>query len=457
MLLDAFGWAFVQRHADHPFLRRLEIEPVASQFPSTTTAHLTTLYTGLPVAEHGLYEWRRLRTGAGRRRSSRCRSSPRTGAAGPRPAASWSRGRRCSSSSRSRRAYCSRRRSRPASTTRAAFAGATVEPYERFEAAVGAAAGHARAHPPLLGPHRRRRPPLRPVEPEFAAASRGGAGRAGDAPRHVRRRHRRPRADRRRRRSTIWTSSGRRCSSTLRHPPAGLRPRLLPARRPTRRPSWASSPPRLGERAEVRLAAELFPDAGPRLQARLADVCVLPAPGRMAWLQAYPSRQLEFRGHHGGLTRGGVGDLGRHDAAMNSGVSYTALEPDTEERFVSLRRALGVTTFGINQIILRPGQRGRIHRHTTQEEVYLVLDGTLTLVFEDEVDELGQGRDRPRRARRAPLHRQPASRGRAADRARRRRSSMSAATARRSPLGRHRADAPPQDLPLPPDEPVRGA
>ena len=57
VLLDAFGWAFVQRHADHPFLRRLEIEPVASQFPSTTTAHLTTLYTGLPVAEHGLYEW----------------------------------------------------------------------------------------------------------------------------------------------------------------------------------------------------------------------------------------------------------------------------------------------------------------------------------------------------------------------------------------------------------------
>src|SRR4051794_14407764 len=57
VLLDAFGWAFVERHADHPFLRRLEIEPVASQFPSTTTAHLTTLYTGLPVEAHGLYEW----------------------------------------------------------------------------------------------------------------------------------------------------------------------------------------------------------------------------------------------------------------------------------------------------------------------------------------------------------------------------------------------------------------
>ena len=58
VLLDAFGWAFVQRHADHPFLRRLEITQASSQFPSTTTAHLTTLYSGLPVTEHGLYEWR---------------------------------------------------------------------------------------------------------------------------------------------------------------------------------------------------------------------------------------------------------------------------------------------------------------------------------------------------------------------------------------------------------------
>jgi mannose-6-phosphate isomerase-like protein (cupin superfamily) len=76
---------------------------------------------------------------------------------------------------------------------------------------------------------------------------------------------------------------------------------------------------------------------------------------------------------------------------MNSGVSYTALAPDTEERFTSLRRELGVSTFGLNQIILRPGQRGRIHRHKTQEEVYIVLSGTLTIVYADEVKELGQG------------------------------------------------------------------
>jgi mannose-6-phosphate isomerase-like protein (cupin superfamily) len=76
---------------------------------------------------------------------------------------------------------------------------------------------------------------------------------------------------------------------------------------------------------------------------------------------------------------------------MNSGVTYARLDPDTEERFLSLRRALGVTSFGLNQILLRPGQRGRIHRHTTQEEVYLVLAGTLTLWVEGEARELGQG------------------------------------------------------------------
>ena len=33
VLLDAFGWAFVQRHADHPLLQRLEIEPIALAVP----------------------------------------------------------------------------------------------------------------------------------------------------------------------------------------------------------------------------------------------------------------------------------------------------------------------------------------------------------------------------------------------------------------------------------------
>ena len=56
-----------------------------------------------------------------------------------------------------------------------------------------------------------------------------------------------------------------------------------------------------------------------------------------------------------------------------------------------LRRRLGVTAFGLNQIMLRPGQRGRIHRHEHQEEVYLVLSGTLTLEVEGEARDLAAG------------------------------------------------------------------
>ena len=67
---------------------------------------------------------------------------------------------------------------------------------------------------------------------------------------------------------------------------------------------------------------------------------------------------------------------------MEDGVGRAELHPDAGERFVSLRRQLGVTTFGINQIVLEPRQRGRIHRHGRQEEVYLVIEGTLTLVIE---------------------------------------------------------------------------
>ena len=59
--IDAFGWRFAERHADHPWLRRVAadgtIQQWTSQFPSTTTAHFVTLHSTLPVAEHGLYEW----------------------------------------------------------------------------------------------------------------------------------------------------------------------------------------------------------------------------------------------------------------------------------------------------------------------------------------------------------------------------------------------------------------
>jgi uncharacterized cupin superfamily protein len=65
-------------------------------------------------------------------------------------------------------------------------------------------------------------------------------------------------------------------------------------------------------------------------------------------------------------------------------VAFGRLDPDSGERFQRLRDALGVSTFGVNLIMLQPGQCGRIHRHDVQEEVYLVLEGSLSLGLEGE-------------------------------------------------------------------------
>jgi len=54
---DAFGWRFVERHAEHPLFTRANVERWSSCFPSTTTVHSTTIHSGLPLGEHGLYEW----------------------------------------------------------------------------------------------------------------------------------------------------------------------------------------------------------------------------------------------------------------------------------------------------------------------------------------------------------------------------------------------------------------
>lgn len=76
---------------------------------------------------------------------------------------------------------------------------------------------------------------------------------------------------------------------------------------------------------------------------------------------------------------------------MASGVTTSAVDWESVDRFFSLRRELGVTSFGLNQITLQPGQRGRIHRHREQEEVYLVLAGTLTVAVEGDEHELESG------------------------------------------------------------------
>jgi len=76
---------------------------------------------------------------------------------------------------------------------------------------------------------------------------------------------------------------------------------------------------------------------------------------------------------------------------MENGVSTAKLNPDAEERFQLLRRELGVTSFGLNLMTFGPGGRSRVHRHERQEEVYLVMEGTLSLLLEDQELQLGVG------------------------------------------------------------------
>jgi hypothetical protein len=63
----------------------------------------------------------------------------------------------------------------------------------------------------------------------------------------------------------------------------------------------------VGERATVHrveeiVAAGWLGDVGERLRARLADVCVLPAPGETVWWRERGRFDMGFRGHHGGLS-----------------------------------------------------------------------------------------------------------------------------------------------------------
>lgn len=65
-----------------------------------------------------------------------------------------------------------------------------------------------------------------------------------------------------------------------------------------------------------------------------------------------------------------------------SHITVVPLQVAPDQRFAPLRRELGVSAFGINVIVLEPGQRMRVHRHELQEEVYTVLEGELTILFD---------------------------------------------------------------------------
>ncbi len=60
--IDCFGWRYFDSCKEKfPFLKRFLdegiVSKITSQFPSTTTNHVTAIHTGLSVGESGLYEW----------------------------------------------------------------------------------------------------------------------------------------------------------------------------------------------------------------------------------------------------------------------------------------------------------------------------------------------------------------------------------------------------------------
>jgi mannose-6-phosphate isomerase-like protein (cupin superfamily) len=59
--------------------------------------------------------------------------------------------------------------------------------------------------------------------------------------------------------------------------------------------------------------------------------------------------------------------------------------------FRKVRRALGVTAFGVNAIVMPPGYDGFLHYHDTQDELYFVHRGTARFEVDGEVRELRPG------------------------------------------------------------------
>jgi mannose-6-phosphate isomerase-like protein (cupin superfamily) len=59
--------------------------------------------------------------------------------------------------------------------------------------------------------------------------------------------------------------------------------------------------------------------------------------------------------------------------------------------FRKVRRALGITAFGVNGIVFPPAMEGFHHFHYTQDELYFVHRGRARVEVGGEVRELGEG------------------------------------------------------------------
>lgn len=341
VLLDAFGWRFFDRHADsHPLLRRFvshgTVAKLTSQFPTTTTAHVTTLHTGRPVGEHGLYEWNVYEpaldalvtpllfsfAGDGVRDTlHRAGVDPRRIYPGETLYHRLAHdGVRC--------VAFHPRSFAPSTYDSVLLDGARVHPYETLDAAVAAlsaAVGEAAApvyayvYIDTLDAVGHRHGPsseafdaeavrcLDAIEAAVAALPTGTLLLlAAD--------HGQVDVDPARTRfvNELWPRIGthlRRDGRGRALAPAGsARDLFLHTAAGEHAHVVGRLREVLGEHAEVHATADLIAEGvfpaplGRRLRERLGDVCVLPAPGETVWWRERGRFDMRFRGHHGGLT-----------------------------------------------------------------------------------------------------------------------------------------------------------
>jgi mannose-6-phosphate isomerase-like protein (cupin superfamily) len=75
-----------------------------------------------------------------------------------------------------------------------------------------------------------------------------------------------------------------------------------------------------------------------------------------------------------------------------SGYAFSSLdELGDGPGFRKVRRALGVTAFGVNGVVFAPGFEGFLHFHDRQDELYFVHRGRARVEVGGETRELGEG------------------------------------------------------------------
>ena len=342
VLIDAFGWTFFERHAEHPVLRRLvergTVSKLSSQFPSTTTAHMTTLHTGLPVTATGIYEWFMYEPSLGEliapllfsRAGDHGQDQLLAAGADPLAVFPWA-----TLAQQLAKAGVSAHAVQPAHITgsaysRAVLRGAEQHGYHDVEEAFAISARLLRSEEPCYvftyfpefdtvahehGPLAARsdlvaRSHLSALEralPRLAAAS------AGETVLILTADHGQVTIDPA---ETLYVNliapeleaMLERSASGRPLAPAGSARDLFLHVRPDRIVEAVSRLQRmLGDRAQVRLVDELLDDGvfGPppddRLRARIGNVLILPADGESVWWYEAEKFIQRFRGHHGGL------------------------------------------------------------------------------------------------------------------------------------------------------------